>query len=164
MGIHGVHGGHWMGVHGGHWMGVHGGHWMGGVHGGHWMGGVHGGQNGCTWWHWMGVHGGIGCVYMGAFHVCASLTHVGHSMGVSDGGHWMGVHWWHWMGVHGGHWMGVHGGHWMSVHSALDGSWVYMWPTSWTMVPVKPQQALFPIPQALTPLRPHCLNTIYNNG
>ena len=34
----------------------------------------------------------------------------------------------------------------MSVHRALDGSWVYMWPTSWTMVPVKPQQALFPIP------------------
>ena len=76
----------------------------------------------------------------------------------------MGVHGGHWMGVHGGHWMGVHGGHWMSEHRALDGSWVYMWPTSWTMVPVKPQQALFPIPQALAPLRPHCLNTICRNG
>ena len=49
---------------------------------------------------------------------CVCMTHVGHSMGVCDGGHWMGVH----------------GGHWMSVlYRALDGSWVYMWPTSWTM-------------------------------
>ena len=61
--------------------------------------------------------------------------------------------------MHGGHWMGVHGGHWMSEHRALDGSWMYMWPTSWTMVPVKPQQTLFPIPQALAPLRPHCWKT-----
>ena len=102
--------------------------------------------DGCTWGHWMGVHGGgIGWVYMGGIG-CVCMTHVGHSMGVCDGGHWMGVH----------------GGHWMSEHRA----WLYnnMWPTSWTMVPVKPQQALFPIPQALAPLRPHCLNTIYRNG
>ena len=30
----------------------------------------------------------------------------------------------------------------MSVHRALHGSWVYMWPNLWTMVPVKPQQTL----------------------
>ena len=109
-----------------------------GVHGGHWMG-VHGG-------HLMGIHGGgIGWVYRGGIG-CVYMTHVGHSMGVCDGGHWMGVH----------------GGHWMSEHRA----WLYnnMWPTSWTMVPVKPQQALFPISQALAPLRPHCLNTICRNG
>ena len=105
-----------------------------------------GALDGCTWgafdgytWrgHWMGVQGG---------HWMCVHTHVGHSMGVCDGGHWMGVH----------------GGHWMSEHRA----WLYnnMWPTSWTMVPVKPQQALFPISQALAPLRPYCLNTICRNG
>ena len=57
-----------MGVHGGiEWV------YMVGVHGGH----------GCTWRHWMGVHGDIGWVCM---------THMGNSMGVCDGGHWIGVH------------------------------------------------------------------------
>ena len=103
---------------------------IGRVYMGHWMG-VHGG-------HWMGVQGGIGWVYMGGIG-CVCMTHVGHSMGTCDRGHWM------------------------SEHRALNGSWLYMWPTSWTMVPVKPQQALFPIPQAFAPLIPHCLNTICRN-
>ena len=69
--------------------------------------------------------GGIGCVYMGGIS-CVCMTHVGHSMGVCDGGHWMGVHWWHWMSVHGGHWMSVHIEHWMGhgcTCGQLHGPW-----------------------------------------
>ena len=54
----------------------------------------------------MCVHGDIGWVDMEELSIgCVCMTHVGHSMGVCDGGHWMDVHWWHWMGVHGGHWV-----------------------------------------------------------